>query len=90
MRLCFVPKYACFEQLPYPFQSLQTLTITVKPRFTEAPTLYSGNSLLRKICFVPGERKLLHFLHFNPLLADTTLIHMATFYGPLSVWIDPV
>lgn len=35
MFLFFGPKYACFEQLPYPFQSLQTLAITVKPRFTD-------------------------------------------------------
>ena len=48
------------------------------------------NSLSRKVCFVPGERKVLHFLYFNLLNTDTPLIHMDTFYDPLSVWIDGV
>ena len=31
-------------------------------------------SLLRTVCFVPGERQLLHFLYIQPVNIDTLLI----------------
>ena len=39
-------------------------TITVKPHFTDRPPINTRVALvliLRKVCFVPGERKPLHF-----------------------------
>ena len=35
---------------------------TVKPRFTDTRLKRANTSLLRTVCFVPGERKSLYFL----------------------------
>ena len=46
---------------------LEYLKSTVKPCFTDTRLIINAeSSLLRTVCFVPGERKPLHFLYIHP------------------------
>ena len=49
--------------------------------------LNTDTSLLRTVCFVPGERKPLHFHYKNPtrLIYIWTPVNTDSFYAPLSV-----
>ena len=61
----FGPKCACFEQLPYPFQSLQTLTITVKFRFTKTH-LVLGQLIITESLLCSWRKKTLTFSLLQP------------------------
>ena len=81
MRLFFVPKYACFEQLPYPFQSLQTLTITFKPRFTDTH-LILGQLIITENLLCSWRKKALTFSPLQPATRGHSLNTYGHFLWP--------
>ena len=65
--------------------SLNSIRVIRTSRYSRTPLyehpLNKDTSLSRTVCFVPRERKPLHFLYIQPTV---------TFYGPLSVhWVWP-
>ena len=85
MCLFFGPKCACFEQLPYPVQSLQTLTITVKPRFTDTHLIARATHCYGKFALFLAKDS--SYIFSSSTRLTRTLPY---FYGPLGVWIDRV